>query len=474
MLKGRCNMKNILIVKEARGVMTRLEPLTTELFDAAHPDMSFSEFQALLDEYGLSMEYIVHDPTRHFLSTIYADCQHGRYLELYLSSKYLRDTLRNLLAHFPKEGDTVQELTSHDWGKYYSRCVPLPMLIHDFQLRYQDIPAGEVLNVWYSIHKRIDYANGMWRPEVLDYVLSHAPATELPAAGSDGLITLYRGMGTISQPPEQALSWSSTPVSALWFAVHFARGTHIVTTRVRPDQIVHYIPGYYNENEVLVRPGTVAEYFYEDMIPALEETVPKLLAPALPDFWRYGQLAQRLGYRPENALWQVHGLLHILRVLLLSLIYFYNSGDTLTEADKQILIYFSLLHDLGRTTEDRDDGHGDASVRLIHDKGIRLKGIRLSQKDHRIAEQIIRFHCRDDQAGLDAIDSQPNLSRKEKERSKHLYQVCKDMDGLDRIRFNGLDYRQLRTEYGRKLPLVAGCLLEEDLLQALQMGLEDE
>lgn len=471
-LKGQCNMKNSLIVREVRGAMTQLEPLTAELFDAAHPGMSFTEFQDLLAEYGLSMEYIMHDSTRHFLSTIYADCQHGRYLELYLNSKYLRDTLRSLLAHFPKEGDTVQELATHNWGKYYSKCVPLPMLIHDFQLRYQDIPSAEVFSVWYAIHKRIDYANGMWRPEVLDYVLSHAPATELPAAGPDGLITLYRGMGSLSQPPKQALSWSSTPVSALWYAVHFARGTHIATTRVRPNQIVHYTPSHYNENEVLVRPGTVTEYSYEDMIPALEETVPKLLAPAIPDFWRYGQQAQRLGYRQEDEVWQVHGLLHILRVLLLSLIYFHNSGDTLTEADKQILIYFSLLHDLGRTTEERDDGHGDASVRLIHARGIRLKGIKLSPKDYRIAEQIIRFHCLDDQAGLDAIDSQPYLSRKEKERSKHLYRICKDMDGLDRIRFNGLDYRLLRTEYGRKLPLVAGCLLNEDLLKALQTGLD--
>ena len=36
-----------------------------------------------------------------------------------------------------------------------------------------------------------------------------------------------------------------------------------------------------------------------------------------------------------------------------------NSGDVLSEADKHILVYFSLLHDLGRTSEDCDDGHGD-------------------------------------------------------------------------------------------------------------------
>lgn len=164
----------------------------------------------------------------------------------------------------------------------------------------------------------------------------------------------------------------------------------------------------------------------------------------------------------------MHGLLHILRVLLLSLIYYYNSGDRLTVMDKQILVYFSLLHDIGRTSEDCDGAHGDASVELIRSKGIRLKGIRLSKKDYLIAELMIRYHCRRDKIGMDAIQAQPGLSRRDKERAVHLYQICKDMDGLDLARFNGLDYRMLRTEYDRRLPLVAGCLLEESLLDALQ------
>ena len=42
------------------------------------------------------------------------------------------------------------------------------------------------------------------------------------------------------------------------------------------------------------------------------------------------------------------------------------------------------------------------------------------------------------------------------------------MDGLDRVRFNGLDYRMLRTEYAKQMPLIAGELLEEDLLAVLE------
>lgn len=468
-------MKNFRIVQEVRGVMTRFGPLTAEALNAATSgEVTLPEVEAALEPLGLDLEHVVHDPTRHNLSTFYADYQRGLYLELYLTSEYLQSISQVLTRILPKAGEAVQELIDQEWERFYMRRVPIPMAIYDFQRRYMDLPAEQIFSIWYSIHKRIDYSNGMWRPEVINYVFSQAPAPELPAVDEDGLITLYRGMGSLSQTPEQALSWSSHPTSALWFAVHFARGTHIAVARVRPDQIVHYNPGYFNENEVLVRPGAVKEFRYEDMIPAAEDTVPELLIPVVPEFLAYGRTAQKLGYKPERTPFHVHGLMHILRVLLLSLIYFHNSGDTLSEADKHILVYFSLLHDLGRTSEDCDDGHGDASVALIHAKGIRVKGIRLSAKEYRIAELIIRLHCRDDQTGFDTIQAAPGLSKEDKERACHLYRICKDMDGLDRVRFNGLDYRMLRTEYGRRLPLVAGCLLQESLLEALQYDQEEE
>lgn len=56
---------------------------------------------------------------------------------------------------------------------------------------------------------------------------------------------------------------------------------------------------------------------------------------------------------------------------------------------------------------------------------------------------------------------------KNRERARHLYEIAKDMDGLDRVRFNGLDYRMLRTAYGRRLPLIAGCLLEKKAIDSL-------
>lgn len=94
------------------------------------------------------------------------------------------------------------------------------------------------------------------------------------------------------------------------------------------------------------------------MIPAAKETVPQILAPTLAEFQYYGKQARLLGYQ-EEALFQVHGLKHILRVLLLSLIYIHNAGDPLSEADRQILIIsaYSMISDGQRMTGMIDMGN---------------------------------------------------------------------------------------------------------------------
>ena len=448
--------------------MTRFEPLTEAALNRLEPDdLTFADLVRMLTDCGLSLDHVVHDPGRSFAGTFYADYDEGLYIPFYPSKRYLMDYL-NPTAVENRRHHVADALAQKEWIEYYQLYVPVSMLIYDFQQRYRDIPSSEVFSVWHSIYKRIDYSNGMCDPDILDYVFTHAPPPTLPPVEADGRVTLYRGMGALSQPPEKAISWSTNPRNALWFAIHSGQGTHIAVAKVRPEDIVAYDEGYRMENEVILRPGTEMEWFYEDMIPATKETVPLLLAPTLLDFTRYGCLAFGLGY-PQGDDFQVHGVRHILRVLLLSLLYIHHAGDLLTEADQQILIYFSLLHDIGRTSDGREPTHGAQSVELIHKKGIRLKGIRLSRKDYRIAELLIRCHCLDDQEGITEIHAALGLSLRDKKRVCKLYEICKDMDGLDRVRFNGLDYRLLRTKYARRLPLIAGCLLHESLQDILKI-----
>ena len=44
------------------------------------------------------------------------------------------------------------------------------------------------------------------------------------------------------------------------------------------------------------------------------------------------------------------------------------------------------------------------------------------------------------------------------------------MDGLDRVRFNGLDMDMLRTPFAKRLPLVAGALLEEEINEYIKQS----
>lgn len=52
---------------------------------------------------------------------------------------------------------------------------------------------------------------------------THRP-TPLPRPDADGRITIYRGMGTQSLPPERAISWSSHPEMHSGLPIVLGRG----------------------------------------------------------------------------------------------------------------------------------------------------------------------------------------------------------------------------------------------------------
>lgn len=128
------------------------------------------------------------------------------------------------------------------------------------------------------------------------------------------------------------------------------------------------------------------------------------------------------------------------------------------------------MHDVGRTNEEVDDNHGKASVDKIEGEGLSVEGLDISKKDRQLAHVIIKYHSRSDEEGMNAIRRRKKKhSSEEYYRLIDLYAICKDMDGLDRVRFNGLDIYQLRTSYARKLPLIAGALLKEKI-ESFVMG----
>ena len=99
------------LLKDVRGCMTQVNPLTPEIVAAQTDDgLTYDELKVVLGQCRMDIEKMVF---RSYQNAFFTDCE-------------------------------------------------------------------QVFSVWSHLHAHIDYANGMLKPEVLDYVCLHAPQTELP------------------------------------------------------------------------------------------------------------------------------------------------------------------------------------------------------------------------------------------------------------------------------------------------------
>lgn len=206
--------------QEFLGSMKQFEPITSDQVKKESKGVfGLDELSIFLLERGLSSEKVVYDPTRLYLNTFYADYENGLYIPMLLSRIFLKhpDSFDSALEQHRKAAGLLQ---NKDWSKFYEDHVPTSMLIYDFERRLYDIEPEKVFDIWLRLYTRIDYSNGQWDPQTLDYVFAHAQKpSQLPQVNDKSeMITIYRGMGSLSQSAETAISWSSNPVNALWFA----------------------------------------------------------------------------------------------------------------------------------------------------------------------------------------------------------------------------------------------------------------
>ena len=324
--KGSGTVNKSTLLQQVRGSMTCIEKLSPEnIAKVAEAGLTYERVCEILNDVGIDIEKIIVDPTRFIYNAYYADYERGIYFDIHLAEAALLDErvgIAKIMEMVLRKDDALK---ARDWHTFYFRDVPGPLKIYDFQKRYKDIEPERVYEVWEEIHRNLDYENGQWRDEVLDYVFERAPRPkQLPPLNDKGTVTVFRGSGTLSQSPERALSWSSSQHSALWFANHNGCGQAMYIGEVAPEDVVNYLPGFRNENEVIVRRGKVQNLRVADMIPVGKDAMVKLLAPVLPELLKFGPQVEKLGY-PSEGLFEHHGRSHILRVLILSLIYYYNS-----------------------------------------------------------------------------------------------------------------------------------------------------
>lgn len=151
--------------------------------------------------------------------------------------------------------------------------------------------------------------------------------------------------------------------------------------------------------------------------------------------------------------WDIHGVLHAKRVLMLSLILSYL--NKLSFSDTEILVQASLYHDIGRTHNGVCLEHGYESHKKMNDLG-------LVKDDGAESAKILRFivenHCIEDSV---ALINAKDYHFTDEARVLKLFYIFKDSDNLDRVRLGDLDVSYLRNEFSLRLVKVAEQLLKD-------------
>ena len=313
----------------------------------------------------------------------------------------------------------------------------------------KDIP--DLYDLFMGFYSASDYGFGELSPQVIEAVFNSKTVDEhaKTCAALEDLpdnIVVFRGEGSQSTHYSKAYSWTTDISTAYFFACRRGKNkARVLTGTVAKEDVLEYDPE--GEQELLARPGSVKDISVVDMHGML------YLRQILPILARIFQEYLKAGKKLEFSICsKVHGLAHEMRVLLLCLMI--GSGMNLTAEEVKILCTAAIYHDTCREDDKVDPAHG-ARSRAYYEK--------TEKKPKLLVSLICEYHCRPDEEGYAAIRSTFKNKARQVRYCK-LYDIFKDADALDRVRFGlrALDEAQLRTENAKQLPLVARLLYEND------------
>jgi len=152
----------------------------------------------------------------------------------------------------------------------------------------------------------------------------------------------------------------------------------------------------------------------------------------------------------------MHGPEHAARVLLLALTLAELQG--LPPRDKKVLATAAIFHDTCRPDDKENMTHGAASKAYYQ---------ACAGTPDPLVSFLCEYHCRPDEEGHHEIRSNRKLS-KDRTRAKLLFDIFKDADALDRVRFglHAIDLEQLRLPASKGLSLAARLYRENITLPA--------
>jgi len=299
---------------------------------------------------------------------------------------------------------------------------------------------------WYTFSRcnlKLEY----FQPEFIHIIQNYRHSKLKLPHGHQNYVEIYRGH-ILDSPISQSSSWTLDINTAIYFSRRPQVKGRIYRGKIHKNRVVASVK-YRNYKEIICFPEAVEE---------IEEMHYLSLDDLMPDLEHQGIIQQYQSYCPLinkeyfHKSGGIHGISHTRRVLFLTLILSWMEG--LTETDRGLLCQAAIYHDIGRTNDNFDPEHGRESYKKI----LQHKLIKTKDQEQEILRFIIENHCISDRQARQVLK---DYQVTDPEHLFKLYLVFKDADGLDRIRINDLDVKQLRTPSAHKLLLVARELLED-------------
>ncbi|MBQ2921845.1 MAG: HD domain-containing protein [Tyzzerella sp.] len=282
----------------------------------------------------------------------------------------------------------------------------------------------------------------------------HQKETEEYLKNFPDKITVYRGEGDRSAKWQNAISWTTDINIANFFASRMVgRNAKIHIAQVDKKDIIDY---FENESECIILPESIriVDRIHIKGLDYIEDMLPKVMG-------YYHDYRDLITDYAEFNMEGDHGEIHSARVLLNCLLI--AKEMKLTSHETDVLAIASVFHDTMRDNDGDDTKHGEASAKYYAQFAKEHPALVNHEK---VIEQIIKYHCLPDEIGRSEINK----------RYLKLFDVFKDADALDRVRFGirDLDVNQLRTPEAKSMTMVADILRQELKLpeQTLGQGME--
>lgn len=307
-------------------------------------------------------------------------------------------------------------------------------------------PSPELFDLFQMLYTVTDYNAGEYGTDLLQklaFCRSDAQNQKIHNALADypEELIVYRGEAEGSTNYRKAISWSLDINTAFFFACRHGDQNHarIIRARIHKQDVIA-VNLDSREKEIIAVPGVPFGLTFERLI---GPDSPLVMPFRHLDEYRkgVGQI-QRL-YKLHQRSGTDHGKLHTARVLFLALTIIQAGKVRLNRAELSQLSNAIVFHDIGRMNDGVDNGHGKAS-REIYERS-------MGRSSDPAVSFLIEYHCLDDKLAEEYLKSTDTI--RAKKRTWLLYQILKDADALDRVRFGiyDLDVNQLRLPISHKL-----------------------